>query len=70
MISEPERPSKRAVLAILHVGAHHLQRCIRIAVGEAHLVDLAIAMDAQLQPFRERAFTTETPTPCRPPETL
>ena len=46
------------------------QRRIGIAVGEAHRVLLAVAPDAQAQPLDESALTTETPTPCRPPETL
>jgi hypothetical protein len=33
------------------------------------LVDVAVATDGQQQ-LVDSAFTTETPTPCRPPDTL
>ncbi len=41
-----------------------------VAVAEPHEVLVAVAPDAQLQPSADSALTTETPTPCRPPETL
>ena len=45
------------------------ERRHRLAVAELHDVLLAVAPDAQPSQD-ESAFTTETPTPCRPPETL
>ena len=39
---------------VLLVGAGDLQRRVGIAVREAHLVDLAVAADLQLQPGRQR----------------
>jgi hypothetical protein len=42
---------------------------IRDAVAEADLVDLAFAPTTSFSQT-DSALTTDTPTPCRPPETL
>ena len=56
--------------AALAVGvADHLERRHRIAMGELDEMFLAVAPDAQVQ-LLDSALTTETPTPCRPPDTL
>ena len=64
------RGEERHLGAALAVGvADLLQRRDRIAMGELDEVLLAVAPDPQLQ-LLDSAFTTETPTPCSPPETL
>ena len=58
--SVPRRPSRVA---------DDRERRDRVAVAELHGVLLAVAPDAQRSQL-DSALTTETPTPCRPPETL
>ena len=53
VISLPVRPHRCRQLVRL-VAAGDLQRRVGNAVGEAHLVDLALAADLQLQPGRQR----------------
>jgi hypothetical protein len=50
--------------------ADDLQMLDRIATFEPGVVFLAVAPDAQVEPVADSALTTDTPTPCRPPETL
>ena len=50
--------------------ADDLEGLDREATFEPGNVFLAVAPDAQLQPIADSALTTDTPTPCRPPETL
>jgi hypothetical protein len=45
------------------------QRVHRLAERVFLLVVLAVAPDVQAQ-CSDRALTTDTPTPCRPPDTL
>ena len=61
---------ERHLGAALAMGlANHLQRRNGIAMGELDVMLLAVAPDLSCS-LLESAFTTETPTPCRPPETL
>jgi hypothetical protein len=45
------------------------QVALRSAALVGLLIDLIVSPDLELEPFGS-AFTTEMPTPCRPPETL
>ena len=62
---------ERHLGAALAVGvADDRERRDRVAVGELHEVLLAVAPDRAACSLLDSALTTETPTPCRPPETL
>ena len=50
--------------------ADHLERRFGDAVAELDEVLLAVAPDAAARSQVDSALTTDTPTPCRPPETL
>jgi len=50
----------------VHV-AEFFQRGNRLAARKTLAVEFAVAGDLDLE-MVERALTTETPTPCRPPE--
>ncbi len=50
---------------------HHLdQAVLHKAAREVDLVHLAVAAHGQACSQMDSAFTQDTPTPCRPPETL
>ena len=51
------------LLLLLELGDRH-------AALEALVPVVAVDVDVELEPLAESALTTETPTPCRPPETL